>query len=100
MPKTKEPEKAVPTRMEQAATKLRQVMTEHNVIGYPLSAADGAICTLNEGARLIRAMRKELGNALDVFRDACDCGECGPCRRQRVMVKLMNQTWGINAKDK
>jgi len=37
---------------------------------------------------LIQALQEELKFALEVFWESCDCGQCGPCRRQDRMMEL------------
>lgn len=40
---------------------------------------------------LIKSLQQELQFALDVFEETCDCGTCGPCKRQERMRELITR---------
>lgn len=48
------------------------------------------ICKATQ-AKLLRTLATELENALTTFEGACECGICGPCKRQPRMRSLIKR---------
>lgn len=40
-------------------------------------------------AKLLHTLATEIEHALTVFEETCECGRCGPCKRQSRMRSLI-----------